>query len=80
MATCFNYYPDLIEKVKEGLINFILKYPGIWEGMSARTGKICRGPQEVLATPVVSSNVGAGEALGALLIYYGKNVFSIENI
>lgn len=77
MATCFNYYPDLIEKVKEGLVNFVLKYPSIWECMSAKTGKICRGPLDVLATPVVSSNVGAGEAIGALLIYYGENVFSI---
>jgi len=77
MAVCFNYYPDLIEKVKEGLINFIFRYPSIWECMSAKTGKIGRGPSEVLATPVVSSNVGAGEAIGALLIYYGENVFSI---
>ncbi len=80
MAASFNYYPDLIKKVKEGLVNFILKYPSVWEGMSAKTGKICHGPCEVLATPVVSSNVGAGEAMGAILIYYGENVFSIDEI
>lgn len=79
MATCFNYYPDLIKKVKDGLINFILKYPSVWECMSAKTGKICRGPEGMLATPVVSSNVGAGEAVGAILIYYGNNVFSIQS-
>jgi len=77
MAACRNYYPDLIKRVKEGLVNFLLKYPSVWECMSGKTGKICRGPCEVLATPVVSSNVGAGAAIGSLLIYYGDNLFSI---
>ena len=78
MATAFNYYPDLMEEIKEGLINFILKHPGVWECMSAKTGKIARGPYDVLATPVVSSNVGAGSAIGTFLIYYGKNIFSLQ--
>lgn len=78
MATAFNYYPDLIEEIKEGLINFILKHPSVWECMNAETGKIARGPYDVLATPVVSSNVGAGSAIGAFLIYYGRNIFSLE--
>jgi len=78
MATAFNYYPDLMEEIKEGLINFILKHPGVWECMSAKTGKIARGPYNVLATPVVSSNVGAGSAIGTFLIYYGKNIFSLQ--
>jgi len=78
MATALNYYPDLMDKIKEGLVNFILKYPSVWECMSAKTGKIARGPYDVLATPVVSSNVGAGSAIGAFLLYYGKDVLSLE--
>ncbi|MCX8083190.1 MAG: trehalase family glycosidase [bacterium] len=77
MAAAFNYYPELMEKIKDGIVNFALKYPNIWECMSGITGKIAHGPFEVIATPCVSSNVGAGELIGALLIYYGDNVFSI---
>lgn len=78
MATACNYYPDLMDKIKEGLIRFLLKYPSVWECMSAKTGKIARGPYDVLATPVVSSNVGAGSAIGTFLLCYGNNIFSLE--
>jgi hypothetical protein len=32
----------------------------------------------LMATPMISSNVGAGEAIGALLRCHGRNVFSIN--
>jgi hypothetical protein len=46
--------------------------------MSAATGNIARSDIGIMATPVVSSNVGAGEAIGTLLTYYGRNMFSID--
>ncbi len=78
MATARNYYPKLLASIKDGLIRFLLEYPNVWECMSARTGKIARGDVGIMSTPVVSSNVGAGEAIGAFLIYHGINVFSIS--
>ena len=78
MAAAFNYYQDLLRRVKDALVGFLLKYPSVWECMSAKTGEIARGDMGLMATPVVSSNVGAGEAIGALLTYYSANMFSIE--
>jgi len=78
MAAALNYYPDLLKAVKDSTVKFLLKYPSVWECMSAATGNIARGDIGIMATPVVSSNVGAGEAIGALLTYYGRNMFSIE--
>ncbi|MCX7918344.1 MAG: trehalase family glycosidase [bacterium] len=77
MATAFYYYPDLLERIKQATVNFILRYPSIWECMNAQTGKIARGDPGLMATPVIASNVGAGELLGAIQTYYGKNVFAI---
>ena len=59
MAAACRYYPDLKGKVKDGLVNFLLRYPSVWECISARTGKIARGDMGLMAMPVVSSNVGA---------------------
>ena len=78
VAAASRYYPDLLKAVKDSLVRFLLKHPSVWECMSARTGKIARGDVGLMATPVVSSNVGAGEAMGALLTYYGRDVFSME--
>jgi hypothetical protein len=71
------YYPDLRKKVKDGLVNFLLRHPSVWECMNASTGKIGRGDMGLMATPMISSNVGAGEAMGALMIYYGEDMFSL---
>ncbi|MGB9717323.1 MAG: hypothetical protein ACP5PQ_01940 [Thermoproteota archaeon] len=78
MAAAFNYYPDLLKAVRDSILRFLLKYPSIWECMSAAKGNTARGGVGIIATPAVSSNVGAGEAIVALLTYYGKNMFSIE--
>lgn len=74
MGAAVRYYPDLVEQVREGLVSFLLRYPNVWECMNAWTGDIARGDLGLMATPVVSSNVGAGEALGALLTSYGTNM------
>ncbi len=72
------HYPELCKKIKEGVVNFLLRYPSIWECMNASTGRIARGDQGLFATPWISSNVGAGEAMGTLMIYYGKDLFSLN--
>ena len=80
VATARNYYPELLSQVTQSTINMLLAHPSIWECMSARTAKIGRGDIGIMATPVVSSNVGAGEALGAILTAYGIDMFSIEDV
>lgn len=77
MAAACQYYPEYKEEIKKGVIRFAQKYPSIWECMSGKTGKIGHGPSEVLATPVISSNVGAGGILGTLLLSHGENVFAL---
>lgn len=57
----------------------LLAHPSIWECMNARTAKIARGDIGVMATPVVSSNVGAGAALRTILTGYGIDMFSSED-
>ena len=79
MAAAVNYYPDLLKTVKDRLVRFLLRYPSVWECMSAETGEIARGDIGLMATPVVSSNLGAGEAIGALLTYYGTDMFSMDS-
>lgn len=74
MGAAVRYYPDLVDQVRDGLVSFLLRYPNVWECMNAWTGDIARGDLGLMATPVVSSNVGAGEALGALLTSYGTNM------
>lgn len=61
-----NYYSDLIDEIRESTIRFCLHYPSIWECMNADTGEICRGDSGTSATPLMSSNVGAGELIGLL--------------
>lgn len=77
MATASQYYPELVEQIKHAMLNFIFKYPSIWECMNAQTGIIARGDQGMMATPVVASNVGAGELIGAIQTYYKNNMFTI---
>ncbi len=74
VGAAVHYYPDLVGQVREGLVSFLLRYPNVWECMNGWTGEIARGDLGLMATPVISSNVGAGEALGALLTSCGRNM------
>lgn len=71
-AAAVNYYPDLVDEVRQGAVNFALKHPSIWECMNADTGEIARGDGGMMATPAVSSNVGSSELLAALLLMRGE--------
>ncbi|MFP4444162.1 MAG: MGH1-like glycoside hydrolase domain-containing protein [Spirochaetia bacterium] len=70
LAAAMRWYPDLAERVKDSFISFILRHPSVWECMNPVTGEIARGDMGRKATPCVASNVGAGEALEALLCWY----------
>lgn len=74
------YYPQLLEKVHSSVIKMTLNYPNIWECCNATTGELARSDHGFLCTPGMSSNVGAGEIIGSLLIHKSFNVFSIEDI
>ncbi|HEY3298844.1 MAG TPA: hypothetical protein VGK34_09335, partial [Armatimonadota bacterium] len=65
-GAAMNYYPDLAESIRQGALNFVLKDPSIWECRNVDTGEIARGDCGVIATPLMSANVGAGELIGAL--------------
>ncbi len=60
-----NYYPDLKDKVLQAITNWALKWPSIWECLNGQTGEVARGDVGIFATPCISSNVGAGELIGA---------------
>jgi hypothetical protein len=70
-----NYYPELIDSIRQSAVRFALQHPNIWECMNAQTGVIARGDLGMYATPAISSNVGAAELLGALLLMRGKTMF-----
>lgn len=79
METCRYYYPHLMEKVHDAVINMTLNYPNIWECCNASTGELARSDLGVICTPGVSSNVGAGEIIGSLFIYNSFDMFGIED-
>lgn len=61
-----NYYPELREQVLTAITNWALAWPSIWECLNGETGQVAGADVGVLATPFVSSNVGAGELIGAI--------------
>lgn len=73
-----NYYPDLLEETVESTVRMLLRWPSVWECLNAETGEVARGDQGLCATPVVSSNVGSGEALGALLTARGVDMMAFD--
>jgi hypothetical protein len=77
MAAAYTFYPDLIKIIKSGLLEFLLRHPSVWECKDGHTGEIARGDAGMMAGPMMSSNVGAGEAIGALRIAHGDNVYSM---
>ena len=73
-----NYYPDLLEDAVQSTLRMLLRWPSVWECLNVQTGDPARGDQGMFSTPVVSSNVGAGEALGALLTARGVDMMSFD--
>lgn len=80
METAKYYYPQLVDKVHSAVLNMALKHPNIWECCNASTGELARSDQGFLCTPGVSSNVGAGEIIGALLIGKGFGMLGADDM
>ncbi len=78
IAAARNYYPELLEGTVRSTLNMLLRWPSVWECLNAETGDVARGDLGVCCTPVVSSNVGSGEALGALLTARGVDMMSFD--
>ncbi|MBI5382217.1 MAG: hypothetical protein HZA31_09990 [Opitutae bacterium] len=72
------YYPELVEPALASTLRMLLRWPSVWECLNAETGDVARGDQGLCATPVIASNVGAGEALGALLTVRGVDMLAFD--
>lgn len=79
MEACRRYYPHLLEAVHDGVIRMVLAHPGIWECVNASSGEIARADYGFVCTPCVSSNVGAGDVLGSLLLFHGYRMYSTDD-
>jgi hypothetical protein len=78
MYICKKYYPDLVPKAYDAIIRMCLLYPSIWECYNVRTGELARSDHGFVCTPGVSSNVGAGDIIGALYEYHGLFMYDMD--
>ena len=79
IAIAEKYYPALRDQVFRAMLNANLKYPNIWECIDAGNGELARSNAGYYSTPCMSSNVGAGELIGAMLCRHGFDMFGAEN-
>ncbi len=73
-----NYYPDLQDDALDSTLRMLLRWPSVWECINVETGNPARADQGMVSTPLISSNVGAGEALGMLLTVRGVDMMSFD--
>ncbi|MEN6370647.1 MAG: hypothetical protein ABFD64_01410 [Armatimonadota bacterium] len=76
-AAATKYYPDLVDAIHQGAVRFALRYPSIWECMNATTGEIGKADVGLIATPMISSNVGAGELIGLFIHLGGHDMLEL---
>ncbi|MBQ8003809.1 MAG: hypothetical protein IJ299_01815 [Oscillospiraceae bacterium] len=72
------HFPHLLCDVISSVLHFGLEYPNIWECIDVDSGKLARSNIGFYCTPCMSSNVGAGELIGALWAYHGMDIFGTE--
>ena len=77
-AIAKKHYPDLCDRVFESVLSANLRYPNIWECIDANTGELARSNVGFYCTPCMSSNVGAGEIIGAIWCRHGFDMFGTE--
>lgn len=77
-AIAKKYYPDLSDRVFEAVLNANLRYPNIWECIDVGNGELARSNIGFYCTPCMSSNVGAGEIIGAIWCHHGLDMFGTE--
>lgn len=71
------YYPHLLDAVAASTRRAFLAYPNIWECIDPISGKLARGNTGFYCTACMSSNVGAGELIGAIWESHGMDMFGI---
>ncbi len=76
-AVAQNYYPHLTDTVAASTRKAFLAYPNIWECIDVTSGKLARGNTGFYCTACMSSNVGAGELIGAIWEAHGMKMFDI---
>ena len=72
------YYPELADEVYGGILRFVLKYPNIWECINVSTGELARSDHGFVCTPGMTSNVGAGDIIGSILMYHGFGMYDLD--
>lgn len=80
IAAARNYFPDLQDEAAASTVRMLLRWPNVWECLNAETGEVARADQGMIATPLISSNVGAGEAMGALLTVRGVDMMRFDGV
>lgn len=78
MHAAQKFYPDLAERCRAGILNFALRHPNIWECMDVDTGNLAHGDVGYFCSPGMSSNVGAGDILGAIFATHGFDFYAME--
>lgn len=76
-AVAYHHYPHLLEEIAAATRRAFLKYPNIWECIDVTSGNLARGNTGFYSTACMSSNVGAGELIGAIWMSHGLDVFGI---
>lgn len=80
IQTAKYYYPDLVEKIANANVEIVNKHTSIWECWNGDTGIYSRGDSGLICTPGMSSNVGAGDVIGTMLMSHGFDMYSIDGI
>lgn len=80
MEVCRFYFPHLLGRAFNSILNMVLRYPNIWECFNATTGELARSDYGFLCTPGMSSNVGAGDILGCIWLYHGIPMYDMDMV
>ena len=61
-------------------IEIINKHTSIWECWNGDTGIYSRGDSGLICTPGMSSNVGAGDVIGTILMSHGFDMYALDGV
>jgi len=80
MEICRYYYKHLIPQARKSIVNMALSTASIWECYIVDNGEPAYSDFGFACTPCVSSNVGAGDIIGSLLISHGFGMYDIDTL
>ena len=67
-----------MKEAMDGVINMCLAYPGIWECYNVDHGTLARSDHGFLCSPGMSSNVGAADIIGCILMEKGFGMYEMD--